>query len=89
MGHAVSKHNDEIVVLDTFSYPLDIDFRFDNADLTNCEWRNECEPLLITAFTGTSAVNHSYDRVLQANPLVLGTTIHNVQNTGSWHVIFR
>ncbi|KAF8921285.1 peptide N-acetyl-beta-D-glucosaminyl asparaginase amidase A-domain-containing protein [Mucidula mucida] len=65
MGHAVSKHNDEIVVLDTFSYPLDIDFRFDNADLTN--W--------------TSAVNHSYDRVLQANPLVLGTTIHNVQNT--------
>ncbi|KAF8990702.1 hypothetical protein BDZ89DRAFT_1086977 [Hymenopellis radicata] len=65
VGHVVSKHNDETVVLDTFSYPLDIDFRFGNADLTN--W--------------TSSVNHSYDRVLQANPLVLGTTIHNVQNT--------
>ncbi|KAF9053698.1 hypothetical protein BDZ89DRAFT_1004690 [Hymenopellis radicata] len=65
VGYVVSKHNDETVVLDTFSYPLDIDFRFGNADFTN--W--------------TSSVNHSYDRVLQANPLVLGTTIHNVQNT--------
>ncbi|KAK0228539.1 peptide N-acetyl-beta-D-glucosaminyl asparaginase amidase A-domain-containing protein [Armillaria fumosa] len=64
-GDTKSTHNGVSVVSDSFSYPLELNMTFLNPAFTS--W--------------TSEVDHSYDRTLQASPLVLGTTIHNHQIT--------
>ncbi|KAF9464706.1 peptide N-acetyl-beta-D-glucosaminyl asparaginase amidase A-domain-containing protein [Collybia nuda] len=64
-GGSLALHNDIPTVVDTFSYPLNIDFTFLSTDQTN--W--------------TASLNHSYNRVLLPNPLRLGTTISEEQIT--------
>ncbi|KAK7467151.1 hypothetical protein VKT23_004210, partial [Stygiomarasmius scandens] len=69
-GQVSSMHNDVPAVVDTFSYPLNINLTILTPDGSNF----------------TAVFDHSYDRVLLPAPFILGSTIHNQQiATGFFH----
>ncbi|KIY70925.1 hypothetical protein CYLTODRAFT_346938 [Cylindrobasidium torrendii FP15055 ss-10] len=62
-GTTKSTHNGKSALSDVFEYPLDIDFTYENENLTS--W--------------TSSLNHTYDRALLPSPLQIENKIHNEQ----------
>ncbi|KAI9454212.1 peptide N-acetyl-beta-D-glucosaminyl asparaginase amidase A-domain-containing protein [Lactarius psammicola] len=65
-GETISKHNGEIALLDTFSYPLIIDFAVTSPDGSEI----------------SVEIDHAYDRNLRPAPFLLGTTIVERQVAG-------
>ncbi|KAI9432688.1 peptide N-acetyl-beta-D-glucosaminyl asparaginase amidase A-domain-containing protein [Lactarius indigo] len=66
-GETLSTHNGELVVQDTFTYPLLIDYTLTSESDGVLQW---------------AQVNHSYDRQLLPAPFIVGTTIVEQQVTG-------
>ncbi|KAG5651591.1 hypothetical protein H0H81_008112 [Sphagnurus paluster] len=64
-GKNIATHNGVPSVVDVFSYPLYVDFAFGSEDQKN--W--------------TTRVDHSYDRVVLPNPLIVGSTTKSNQIT--------
>ncbi|KAI9453624.1 peptide N-acetyl-beta-D-glucosaminyl asparaginase amidase A-domain-containing protein [Lactarius psammicola] len=70
-GEVLSRHNGEITVQDTFSYPLIINFTITSPDGSDF----------------SVEVDHSYKRILRPAPFILGTTIAERQLAGgSFHL---
>ncbi|KAI9435804.1 peptide N-acetyl-beta-D-glucosaminyl asparaginase amidase A-domain-containing protein [Lactarius indigo] len=70
-GQVSSKHNGEIALLDTFSYPLIVNFTVTSPDGSNF----------------STEVDHSYNRILLPAPFILGTSIAERQLAGgSFHI---